>query len=96
VGSDDFNLRISRLKAQPVARELEQEGLKPAVVTGIGKPRLVAGNDSDEGRARNRRVEVWLRREDRQRSGLPPAPEPQPLANLQPQQVGAQIRLRGC
>ncbi len=62
VGGDAANLRLSRERARAVARELLQEGLQAAAVTGFGKARPVAGNDTEEGRARNRRVEVWLRR----------------------------------
>jgi phosphate transport system substrate-binding protein len=62
VGSAESNLRLSRDRAHAVERELVGEGIKPAVVEGFGKELPVAGNDTEEGRQKNRRVEVWLGR----------------------------------
>jgi phosphate transport system substrate-binding protein len=62
VGEEELNLRLSRERAQAVAEELRSEGVEPATVTGFGEALPVADNESDEGRRRNRRVEVWVRR----------------------------------
>lgn len=60
-GSGDSNLELSRRRASSVERELQSEGIKPAV-DGFGEELPVASNDTEEGREKNRRVEVWLRR----------------------------------
>jgi phosphate transport system substrate-binding protein len=39
-----------------------QRGLTPTVVRGFGPDLPVASNDTDEGREKNRRVEIWLRK----------------------------------
>lgn len=61
-GSEDSNLELSRKRARNVERELQAEGIRAAEVEGFGEERPVASNDTDEGREKNRRVEVWIRR----------------------------------
>lgn len=61
-GSEDSNLELSRRRARFVESELQSEGIRPAVVDGFGEELPVASNDTEEGRDKNRRVEVWLRR----------------------------------
>jgi phosphate transport system substrate-binding protein len=61
IGGAAKNLALSKDRAQAVAVQLESRGIKPAVVTGFGKDLPVASNDTEEGREKNRRVEVWLR-----------------------------------
>jgi phosphate transport system substrate-binding protein len=61
VGAPQVNVRLSRERAQAVARELETRGILPAVVTGFGAVLPIAANDNATGRDRNRRVEVWIR-----------------------------------
>ena len=51
---------LSRLRAQAVRRELAREGVEVQEVTGMGDELPVAGNDLEQGRLRNRRVEVWV------------------------------------
>lgn len=63
-GSRAANLRLSRRRAETVARLLEKElGLEEGQIAteGYGPDRPVALNDSDEGRARNRRIDVVIR-----------------------------------
>lgn len=58
VGSDTYNLQLSERRAQAVARVLLAAGL-PAErlqVQGFGKRRPIASNQTDSGRAQNRRV----------------------------------------
>jgi phosphate transport system substrate-binding protein len=45
-----------------VRSALESEGIRPAVVEGFGEELPVADNATPEGREKNRRVEIWLRR----------------------------------
>jgi len=49
-------------RARLIANQLIQRGIKPAVVRGFGSELPVASNDTDEGREKNRRVEIWMRR----------------------------------
>jgi phosphate transport system substrate-binding protein len=61
VGGASKNLTLSKDRARAVAVQLESRGIRPAVVTGFGKDLPVASNDTEEGREKNRRVELWLR-----------------------------------
>ncbi|MHA6161690.1 OmpA family protein [Pseudomonas sichuanensis] len=62
VGSDSYNQRLSERRASSVAEYLISQGLAPDKVTsqGRGEADPIADNESDEGRARNRRVELHL------------------------------------
>ena len=62
VGSDDFNLTLSRKRADAVKGQLVANGISPDRITtkGYGKQFPVAGNDSAGGRQLNRRVEVLI------------------------------------
>ncbi|AJQ46516.1 substrate-binding domain-containing protein [Pseudomonas putida] len=51
---------LSRLRAQAVRRELARDGVELLEVTGMGDELPVAGNELEQGRLRNRRVEVWV------------------------------------
>lgn len=59
-GSDSVNLELSRLRAEAVRSHLVSRGIKSDLISavGIGEARPVASNDSAEGRANNRRVEI--------------------------------------
>lgn len=60
VGSDDYNQRLSEQRAEAVANYLVGRGLvrERFEVVGMGERYPVADNNSDDGRARNRRVEI--------------------------------------
>ncbi|AWG28810.1 MULTISPECIES: OmpA family protein [Burkholderia] len=62
VGSDDYNLALSKRRAEAVAAYLKAHGLKTdsMTVSGRGKADPVASNATPEGRASNRRVEIRL------------------------------------
>ncbi|MGF6396054.1 substrate-binding domain-containing protein [Pseudomonas plecoglossicida] len=51
---------LSRLRAQAVRRELARDGVEVLEVAGMGDELPVADNDLEQGRLRNRRVEVWV------------------------------------
>ncbi|MDR6711110.1 phosphate transport system substrate-binding protein [Pseudomonas hunanensis] len=51
---------LSRLRAMAVRRELARDGVEVREVTGMGDELPVADNDVEQGRLRNRRVEVWV------------------------------------
>ena len=59
VGSDQSNLLLSRLRAAAVLAYLVDRGELPTrfVVIGYGEAEPVADNSTNEGRARNRRIE---------------------------------------
>ena len=54
------NVALSLQRARAVAAELSTYGVRPAVVQGYGPAAAVASNDTEAGRERNRRVEVWV------------------------------------
>ncbi|MFW2275966.1 OmpA family protein [Burkholderia orbicola] len=62
VGSERYNLSLSRMRAQTVANYLQSHGLnaKRFDVQGYGKANPVAKNETAAGRSRNRRVEITL------------------------------------
>ena len=62
-GSDELNMRLSTERAEKVARFLTDVGNLPAnrvSSKGYGKTRPLASNDTAEGRAANRRVEILI------------------------------------
>jgi phosphate transport system substrate-binding protein len=62
IGSAQSNIDLSQARARAVADQFVQRGLKPGLVKGFGAYLPVASNDTSEGREKNRRVEIWLRK----------------------------------
>ncbi len=62
VGSDAYNLKLSERRAAAVKRYLIDHGIVASRLTseGFGKRRPVATNDTADGRAQNRRVELQV------------------------------------
>jgi outer membrane protein OmpA-like peptidoglycan-associated protein len=60
VGSDDLNQQLSEHRASSVREFLIGQGVQPTTTSarGYGKTQPVAGNETAEGRQRNRRVEI--------------------------------------
>jgi OOP family OmpA-OmpF porin len=60
IGSDQYNQQLSLRRAEAVFRYLVNHGIPPErmEVIGYGKRHPVASNDTDSGRAQNRRVEL--------------------------------------
>lgn len=61
VGSNAYNQKLSERRAQSVKTYLEGQGIgdnRITSVTGYGESRPVATNETDAGRAQNRRVEL--------------------------------------
>ncbi len=54
-------LHMSNDRADYVATELARRGIAVHRSRGLGQELAVAGNDSESGRSKNRRVEIWLR-----------------------------------
>jgi len=61
-GSPAANKVLSERRAQAVAGQLKSEGVTPGLVVEFGQELPVADNGTEDGRERNRRVEVWLRK----------------------------------
>ena len=59
-GSETYNQKLSVRRAQAVKDYMVSEGIDAGIVDVIGKGESepVASNDTDEGRAKNRRVEI--------------------------------------
>ncbi len=62
VGTEEYNLGLSQDRADAVRAYLVDAGIDASRLSteGVGFAEPVASNDTDEGRARNRRVEVIL------------------------------------
>ena len=62
VGSEDTNQRLSQRRADAVADYLIKQGIDAFRITtlGYGERRPVAGNGTEQGRLKNRRVAVLL------------------------------------
>ncbi len=62
-GAEDFNQTLSYNRAMSVANFLNARGVQPErfAVQGMGETSPVASNDTETGRAANRRVEILLR-----------------------------------
>lgn len=62
VGSESYNQDLSERRAMNVASIMIGGGVirQRVAVTGFGETRPIASNATDEGRARNRRVEVYI------------------------------------
>lgn len=60
VGSADSNKRLSEQRAKSVVNFLVQKGISPSRLSaaGYGLDKPIADNSSEEGRAKNRRVEL--------------------------------------
>ena len=54
------NLDLSSKRANEVVRYLTSKGINPSIISGKGRgdTHPVAGNDTKQGRAQNRRIEV--------------------------------------
>lgn len=62
-GSDSHNFDLSERRAQSVAFTLEDAGVTPSRIRsyGQGETRPIASNDTDDGRMKNRRVDIIIR-----------------------------------
>jgi outer membrane protein OmpA-like peptidoglycan-associated protein len=62
VGTDAYNQQLSVQRANSVAGYLSSRGvtMQRMIVTGAGESRPIASNDTEAGRAANRRVEITI------------------------------------
>jgi len=61
-GSEEYNLHLSRRRAEAVKQLLVSKGVSSSRMTvlGYGESRPKAGNDTPYGRQLNRRVEIYI------------------------------------
>lgn len=61
-GSDEYNMGLSRRRANSAASYLQSQGVSTDRITTVGKGEgePIASNDTDAGRQENRRVEVAI------------------------------------
>ena len=65
IGPEEYNKELSLDRARAVASVLSQRGYPNQIrIYGAGSSAPIASNDTEEGRAKNRRVDVVLLRED--------------------------------
>lgn len=62
VGKDDLNQKLSQDRANSVAQYLSSQGVQGARINavGVGKTQPIADNNTEIGRAQNRRVEITI------------------------------------
>jgi len=62
VGSDEYNLKLSQLRANEVKKFLVENGIEESRIEskGYGKLKPIASNKTQQGRALNRRVEILI------------------------------------
>jgi outer membrane protein OmpA-like peptidoglycan-associated protein len=60
IGGDDYNQKLSEQRAQAVSDSLVAAGVSPDLIStaGFGKANPIADNSTEEGRKKNRRVEI--------------------------------------
>jgi len=62
IGTEDYNIELSRKRAESVRNYLTAKGIDKSrfTIMGFGSSIPVADNNTDEGKAENRRVEIWF------------------------------------
>lgn len=66
IGSEEYNKNLSADRARVVAKELVAKGCtNPIRIYGAGASMPIASNDTEEGRAQNRRVDVVIVRNEK-------------------------------
>ena len=61
-GADDYNMRLSEQRANTVANYLVRQGVQAVRISayGRGETQPIASNETEAGRAANRRVEIQI------------------------------------
>ena len=64
IGSSQYNLKLSKRRADAVAQVLVKHGIDASRIstTGLGKDNPIASNQTEDGRAKNRRVDAKFRK----------------------------------
>jgi outer membrane protein OmpA-like peptidoglycan-associated protein len=63
IGAEAYNERLSRDRAEAVGEYLRDQGVNGnrIIYYGMGEMQPVASNETDDGRRRNRRVDIFLK-----------------------------------
>ena len=61
-GTPQKNVELSKDRATRVSEQFSQRGVQPATVAGLGADLPVASNETEDGRQKNRRVEIWVKK----------------------------------
>jgi phosphate transport system substrate-binding protein len=61
-GTNAINVALSKSRAKAVADQFAPRGLDVGLSTGFGSALPVASNVTEDGRQKNRRVEIWLKK----------------------------------
>ncbi|GAB4165340.1 MAG: hypothetical protein Fur0032_01960 [Terrimicrobiaceae bacterium] len=59
-GTPETNIKLSQERADEVARQLGLRGVMVSRTAGFGQAMPLASNETEVGRKKNRRVEVWI------------------------------------
>ena len=72
-GADDMNQKLSQDRANAVKDYLVSQGVKPEKLRALGRGEAnpIASNDTAEGRANNRRVEIVIQSSAQAAAGMP-------------------------
>lgn len=62
IGDESFNMDLSKRRAESVQKYLEKKGIKRdrMIITAFGETKPVADNNTEDGRIKNRRVELVI------------------------------------
>jgi outer membrane protein OmpA-like peptidoglycan-associated protein len=71
IGSREYNMGLSLRRAESVLDFLAEQGLPRSRMgaVGLGPDRPIASNDTEEGRGRNRRVEIVIANKEQRAAG---------------------------
>tara|TARA_Y100001958_G_C21096607_1_gene448002 strand:- start:31 stop:660 length:630 start_codon:yes stop_codon:yes gene_type:complete len=58
IGTNEYNKKLSEKRAKSAADYLSKQGIKNISIKGMGEKFPISSNMTDEGRAKNRRVEI--------------------------------------
>ena len=61
IGAGETNQALASSRATGVEAEFKRRGIVPVAVSSFGAANPVASNKTEDGRQKNRRVEVWMR-----------------------------------
>ena len=59
-GSEEYNMNLSKMRAMTVGNRLRENGITNITESGKGENEPIATNNTEEGRKKNRRVEIKM------------------------------------
>lgn len=93
--SDAYNLRLSLRRAEAIRDDLVDAGIDAArlSVEGLGESQPAASNDTEKGRARNRRAELHVLKADPDATADGATPSSQQDPAMVPDGLGSTVRI---